>query len=518
MKKMLLAFAMLAGLAFTGAQAQEDPISPPPAKLKNLREQNAYRLQILDTLTTPLNIDPIKRLSEDDILTKKEGFFVTGFPDIEVDPIRGLGIGGTAFFFQNRDSSDPFFYYTPYRYRLSTDFRFFTNGRLQGGLNLDVPYMFGTKWRMRVDALYEFDPNFQYFGIGEQSLRSLEQFDQARTGQPAQSFANIDAYLDNLAQAQTRNGGFITNTHYNEIEIEEMLFNVLPERVWYGGKLRLMFGYEALFTRTNDWTGRIAEEAFFNGQEVEAVNAQTLINKDAIARTGDGSTEGSTWDRFNISGLNAIGNNDWFFTSMLAAALIWDTRDLEPDPSKGTFLEYSHEYSAKWLGSDFSFNKFMVQGQHFQTVAKWRGGKSRLTLAGMAAFGYVWGSNINWLEMFDLSSQAEAGGINVLGGDRSLRAFRESRFVAPAIGLINLEARFRLYDFRALNQHFALGLTPFYDMGRGWDELSRVGLEGWRGAPGIGGRIAWNQSTIIRLDFASGAEGNQFFFGFGHIF
>ncbi|MCC5920351.1 MAG: outer membrane protein assembly factor [Cyclobacteriaceae bacterium] len=501
------------------AVAQEDVFNPPTAKERDLREQNRYRLQIADTITTPFNIDSRKRLSEDDILTKKEGFFVTGFPDVEVDPIRGLGIGGRAFFYQNRDAQDPFFYYTPYRYRLSTDFKYFTNGRLQGGFNLDVPYIFNSPWRLRVDALYEFDPNFQYFGIGEQSKRSLEEMNSARTGQPSPSFNTIDSYLDNLSRASVRNGGFATNTHYNEIEIEEMLYNLLGERVWYGGRLRFMFGYEMLFTRTNDWSGRIAEEAFLSdGTRVEALNEQTLINKDAIARTGDGSTDGSKWDRFNIGGVNEIGNTDWFFTSMLAGALIWDTRDLEPDPSEGVFLQYSHEYSAPWLGSQFDFNKFMVQGQYFNTVARWRGGKSRLTLAGMASIGYVWGSSINWLEMFDLSSQAEAGGINVLGGDRSLRAFRESRFVAPAIGLINLEARFRLYDFNMLNQHFALGLQPFYDMGRGWDDLSRVGFDGWRGAPGIGGRIAWNQSTVVRLDFASGAEGSQFFFGFGHIF
>lgn len=512
--------ACIAMAFFTIANAQESVVAPSDSRLKDLRERNQYRLAIADTVTTPFNIDPRKKLIEDDILTKKEGFFVTGFPDIEVDPIRGLGIGGRAFFYQNRDSKDPFFYYTPYRYRLTTDFKIFANGRVQGGFNLDVPYIFNSPWRLRVDALYESDPNFQYFGIGEQSHRSLGEIDKARTGaSSAPSFSNMDDYLGNLARAQTRNGGFVTNTHYNEIEIEEMLYNFLGEKVWYGGRLRFMFGYEMLFTRTFDWTGRIAEEAFLaDGTEVEAVNQQTLFNKDGIARTGDGSTEGSTWDRFNISGANIGDDNSWFFTSMLAAALIYDTRDLEPDPSKGVFLEYSHEYSASWLGSQFNFNKFMLQGQYFNTVARWRGGKSRLTLAGMASFGYVWGSNINWLEMFDLSSQAEAGGINVLGGDRSLRAFRESRFVAPTIGLINLEARFRLYDFSALNQHFALGLSPFYDLGRGWDNISRVGLSGWRGAPGVGGRIAWNQSTIVRLDFASGAEGSQFFFGFGHIF
>jgi outer membrane protein assembly factor BamA len=203
---------------------------------------------------------------------------------------------------------------------------------------------------------------------------------------------------------------------------------------------------------------------------------------------------------------------------MLAAALIYDTRDYEPDPSKGVFLEYSHEYTASWLGSSFNFNKLMVQGQYIYTPFRWRGDKSRLTLAGLGAFGYIFGPRINFIEMWDLSSQAEAGGILVLGGGRSLRGYREARFLAPTVVLFNLEARLRLYDFRFLKQHIALGVTPFYDFGSVWDRPSDLNFRQWKGAPGIGGRIAWNQSTILRLDYARSREGGQFFFGFGHIF
>ena len=206
------------------------------------------------------------------------------------------------------------------------------------------------------------------------------------------------------------------------------------------------------------------------------------------------------------------------FTSMLAAALIYDTRDFEPDPTKGLFLQYSHEYSAPWLGSQFDFHKYLVQGQVFKTLAHWNNNKGRLTFAGLAAMGHVFGPNVNFVEMRDLSSQAEAGGILVLGGGRSLRGFRESRFLAPAVMLINLELRSRLYDFNMLRQHFSLGVTPFFDMGSVWDKPADINFQQWRGAPGIGARLAWNQSTILRLDYAKSREGGQFFFGFSHIF
>lgn len=473
-----------------------------------LMHKNADRLAILDTLTLPFEISSEKRLSKDDILNKKEGFFVTGLPRFEFDPIRGFGVGGNVFFFQNKTKDDPFFYYTPYRYSINSELFVFENGRIKAAVNLDVPYVFNSKWRFRADAVFWEDPNAQYWGIGRQSLNRLAFSDKSEGSDGSlRRFNRVNDYEDNLRVAvPAANGGFVTDTHFNQFIQREKLFNFLGERVEMGGKLRIMFGYEMLFTAFEDYTGKIAEESFLpNGTSVEAVQRPTLAN----IQKNDG-----TWDRFNLSGFE----DRFQFTSMLAGALIYDTRDLEPDPSKGVFLQYSHEYSAPWLGSQFNFNKFMLQGQVVHTFHRWKNDRNRLTFAGLAAFGHIFGPNINFIEMWDLSSQAEAGGILVLGGGRSVRGFREARFLAPTVGLVNLEMRARLHDFTAFNQHFALGITPFYDFGTVWEGIRDVSLTEFRGAPGIGGRIAWNQSTILRLDYAQSREGGQFFFGFGHIF
>lgn len=470
--------------------------------------KNTDRLAILDTISLPFELSDDKKLSAEDILNKKEGFFVTGLPRFEFDPIRGFGVGGNIFFFQNKTKEDPFFYYTPYRYSINTELFVFENGRIKAAVNLDVPYIFNSKWRLRADAVVWEDPNAQYWGIGRESLARLS-FQDKSTGAEGgvRQFNRVNDYEENLKIAIPGNGGRLqTDTHYNQFIQRELLFNALGERVEMGGKLRLMFGYEALFTAFEDYTGQVAEEAFLaDGTAVEAIQRPTLVNK---------QIQEGTWDRYNLSGFS----DGFKFTSMFAAALIYDTRDLEPDPSKGIFLQYSHEYSAPWLGSDFNFNKFMVQGQFIHTFHRWKNNRNRLTFAGLAALGHIFGPNINFIEMWDLSSQAEAGGILVLGGGRSLRGYREARFLAPTVGLVNLEMRARLHDFNAFNQHFALGITPFYDFGTVWEGLKDIQLNNFRGAPGIGGRIAWNQSTILRLDYAQSFEGGQFFFGFGHIF
>lgn len=502
MRKLLLTLFLLFGYLI---HASSQVIIP---TIREATHPNADRLIIADTISLPFEVSQEKRLSNEDILNKKEGFFVTGLPRFEFDPIRGFGVGGNVFFFQNNDKKDPLFYYTPYRYSVNTEFFVFENGRIRAAINLDIPYILNTKWRLRADAVFWEDPNAQYWGIGRSSLDPLSFSDKSEGnyGQ-GRTFSRLSDYEDNLSRAvPAPGGGYLTDTHYNQFIQREQLYNLLFERVELGGKVRIMFGYEALFTAFEDYTGKVAEEAFLpTGEEVEAINNPTLANK----QINDG-----TWDRFNLSGFS----DSFKFTSMLAAALIYDTRDLEPDPSKGVFLQYSHEYSAPWLGSNFDFNKFMVQGQFIHTFHRWKDGRNRLTFAGLAALGHIFGSNINFIEMWDLSSQAEAGGILVLGGGRSLRGYREARFLAPTVGLVNLEMRAKLYDFNALNQHFALGLTPFYDFGSVWNGLGDINLKRWRGAPGIGGRIAWNQSTILRLDYANSREGSQFFFGFGHIF
>lgn len=451
----------------------------------------------------PFFIDESKRIPEFEREDKKEGTFITGLPRFEFDPIRGFGLGGNAFLFVNNDKNDPFFEYTPYRHRVNAEFFIFENGRVRYALQYDAPYIFNSKWRLRADAVLWEDPEAQYWGIGRNSLNPLE-FTDKSTGE-VRVFNRVDEYEENLARIDS-NGK--TDAYFNNFVQREQLYNLLGERVFAGGKGRFMFGYEALFTSFSSYNQLTVNDALdANGNEVDAVHNPTLV--DIQKANGD-------WEKFNLSGFN--NSNDYLFTSMLAWALIWDTRDFEPDPSKGVFLEYSHEYSAPWLGSQFDFNKFMLQGQFIHTLKRWNNNKSRLTFAGLGAVGHIFGSNINFIEMWDLSSQAEAGGILVLGGERSLRGFREARFLAPTVALVNLEMRARLYDFKLLNQHFSLGVTPFFDFGSVWDKPTDINFKQWKGAPGIGGRVAWNQSTVLRLDYARSSEGGQFFFGFGHIF
>jgi outer membrane protein assembly factor BamA len=458
----------------------------------------------------PFFIHPSKRMSEDELIHKKEGYFVTGLPEIERNPINGLGIGGNIYLYNNKTKDDPFFACTPYRARYAGFFKVFQSGKWNGAINMDFPYLFNSRWRMRIDAVFENDPNFQYYGFGTNTMRPLRFRDKAAGID--REYNQINSYLDNLAIVRAGNSAIgeaalVTDRHYNEVDYTENLYNILGERIFAGGRGRLMFGYELLYIKIRDYFNREAEEAFdADGNEVKGVfNGRTRLTEDYL-----GISPGSPWQKYNIAGYN--GGRE----GIVAFAIMYDTRDFEPDPTKGFLIEYSHEHSRPWLFSQFSFDKNLIQGAYFCRLFPSK--ISRMVLAINGDIGYIWGSKIPFYEAFDLSSQAEAGGTEVLGGARSLRGFREYRFVGPLTALLNVEIRTRIVQKHLFKQHFAFDVMPFFDTGRIWNEIKEFNFRDYRYSYGFGLRLAWNQSTILRADWAFSKESAQFFFGFGHIF
>ncbi|WP_157972188.1 Omp85 family outer membrane protein [Pleomorphovibrio marinus] len=469
-----------------------------------------------DTLELPFPLSKEKRLSFEDIINKKENWYSTGLPEMTIDPIRGLSVGGNAFLFNNNDRDDPFFYYTPYRIRYGVGFRIAQNGRVAGELNIDIPYVFNTKWRLRGDIIYADDPNFQYFGIGEQTLDPLHYQDKLTGNQVNR--ARFNDYAHNLAITRPGRLSTIgedptrtyTDLHYNEVDYNQFLVGLVAERSFFEGRMRLMVGLEYLNIGITHYDFQNVPGAIdpITGEEKTAIQGQTRITEDFRQQSID--AEGSFWARHNIGGY------DGGRIMLLQTGLMWDTRDLEPDPSSGFFAELAQEVSYGWMGSEFDFTKHLVQGVFYEKLFPRH--LSKTVLTGRLAVGYVRGNNIPFTEVLDLWGSSEGGGIPVLGGARALRGYRESRFAGMVTTLANLEIRSRFHQMRIWNQHLAFYAVPFFDAGRVYDSFANIEMRNFRYNPGLGARIAWNQATILRLDYARSQEDSQFFFVFGHTF
>lgn len=428
----------------------------------------------------PAYVSRKKRMSDKDLAKKRQGFFVTGLPFFSSDPLNGVGGGATGYIHFNGSRGDPFFPYTPYKARLGITGQYTTGNAAAVVLKLDVPFVAGTAWRLKVDGKYESSPNNLYFGLTEETLGPLPQ----------------GSYKDHArALGVARPGGpgeapRVADVLFHQFLEKEWMLNLKAERLIFDGNWRILAGYEIqhLSYRT------------FEGTEVEATDPAT----GAKIKVPNGKSQ--LRDDFEAGRVFGLQGGR---VSLVQLSLMYDTRDFEPDPTRGLFVELGSEHSARYLGSEFDFTKMLLQVRHFQPILP--SIFSRMVLATRLGYGTIFSEKAPFFEFQDQWS-AE-GSIRALGGSQTLRGFKANRFLGRTVGFANIELRYRFADFDLGGQNFTLGAAPFVDLGTIGDRILVVAPE-LRVAGGAGLRIGWNRSTVIVLDGAFSKEDRQFFVNF----
>ncbi|MBN8216634.1 MAG: BamA/TamA family outer membrane protein [Spirochaetes bacterium] len=99
----------------------------------------------------------------------------------------------------------------------------------------------------------------------------------------------------------------------------------------------------------------------------------------------------------------------------------------------------------------------------------------------------------------------------MLGGSDGVRGVPEGRIQGRIRSIGNIECRVMPARFTLFGQRFETGFTAFLDAGRAWaDWKSRSDLDGeglglhW--GTGLGWRLRWGESVLIRMDFAYAPE------------
>ncbi len=432
-----------------------------------------------------------KRMNDKDLAKKKEGFFFTGIPDFSSDPVTGFGFGARTNFYWNGQRENPLFAYTPYLMKLKANAAYYTSNAHELALSLDIPYYKGTRWRFKIDFKAQQNPANLYFGLTEKTLGNLRlPSDETRT------FSTYKQY--DRARKMLRPGGvgeadFVTDALSNRFRETEYMLNLKADYALGNGKWRVMGGYEIQHLAYKTFEGTRAEAIDpATGHEIEAPNGISLLRRD--------------FDQGLISGL------DGGWVSIVQSALIYDTRDFEPDPTCGAYFEIANEYSGKYIGSEFDFNKLMLQARYYQKLPF----GPRTVLAGRIAVGNIFRNRAPFFEFQDQWSPD--GSINALGGRYSLRGYRANRFLARSLWFTNVELRTRIADAKIGSQTFGFSLAPFFDAGTVRDRWQNLNFDKVKTSYGAGMRIAWNQSTLLSFDYGISREDKLFFFGIGQVF
>jgi outer membrane protein assembly factor BamA len=445
----------------------------------------------------PFAIADEKRLSDEDLADKKEGAFVTGIPDLSFDPLNGFGLGAEGYLTFNGKRDDPFFAYTPYRRRIEVAAFVTTKLTREFRVALDEPYLLDTKWRLRAEAAYEVNPNQLYFGTTERTLQNLGSLLPASSPYADRSVGSYDAYTRRLATIRPGGPGeaaLVADNLYDYYTKDEKILNVSLEHAYFDGRVRAVGGFEVAFLNIGHDDGKRAEATdAATGASMKVANGRTRLTEDQQAGRIHGASGG--------------------LVTILQSGLVYDTRDLEPDPSRGIFAEATNELSTSWLGSAFTFDKLFLHAKFYYSLFPKT--FSKLVLAGRIGAGNTFGA----APFFEFADQwSTEGSIEGLGGFHSLRGYKQSRFMGRTMAFANIELRYRFAQAKVLGHTFGFMLLPFFDVGGVWDKPSRVNVANLRYSEGAGLRLAWNQSTIVAFDYAFSEEDHQFFLELNHAF
>lgn len=422
------------------------------------------------------------QLTPEDLARKNEGGYFTGLPLVSYSTDIGLGGGARGYYYWNGTRGDPRFAQTPYLHRVFLQAFASTRGLQFHWLDYDAPRLMGSPYRVRSQLIFGRNINSNYFGLGDAALLPLRFPGQDRT---------FDSYAD-YTEAQRRIVDGVAYTKYDQYELIRPVFVASVERLLLDDKVRLLAGYGFTYAVIRDYTGKQVDAVDGGGGDTEAPSAPTRLRADCDAGRligCDGGREG-----------------------FLRLGISYDTRDFEPDPNSGVFADLALDAATVALGSEYDYLRLLGAVRGYWSPAP---KVTDLVLAGRGLLQFqTAGTPFFSLDSLPFTEDFRNG----LGGHRTLRGFRQNRFVGRTMAAVTGEVRWTFARFTLARQKLALIAVPFLDVGRSFDHAGKLTFSDWRPSYGGALRISWNLATIVTADYGRSDEDTGLYINFGHIF
>lgn len=439
------------------------------------------RRVLLVVLATAIGSAHADRLKPADLARKNERGYLTGLPLFAYSTDIGLGFGARAYYYWNGTRDDSRFATTPYLHRVFLQGFVSTRGIQYHWLDYDAPRIADSPYRLRGQLAFGRNITSNYFGHGNAALAQLT-FPGSST---------FDSFADYTTAQQQITGGQ-TFAKYDQFDLQKPVALGSIERLFAGDHVRVLGGLGFSYATIRDYTGKQVDALDAAGNATTATQAPTRLREDCDAGKlvgCDGGREG--WLRLGVS---------------------YDTRDFEPDPNTGVFAELAMDLATAALGSEYDYLRMLAAVRGYWSPAA---SKIDLVLAGRAFLEIqTAGTPFHGLDALPFTEDFHLG----LGGHRTIRGYRQDRFVGRTMAATTAEVRWTFWRFRAVKQKFALIAVPFFDLGRSFDSSKQLSFADWRAGYGGALRISWNLATVITIDYGLSAEDTGFYINFGHIF
>lgn len=197
--------------------------------------------------------------------------------------------------------------------------------------------------------------------------------------------------------------------------------------------------------------------------------------------------------------------------TQVKVGLIYDSRNHDSDPTRGLNIEATLVAAPDVIDREgYSHAGFTFVGSHYVPVVG-----DKLTLAyRLGAQFKLWGeipyyftNNINTLFFRKLYTEG-------LGGNASVRGINRNGVLGNGFAWLNTELRWRIFNFRLINQNWGIAINPFFDAGQivqpyRLEEHQRLGGAYYSDNPetlhctaGCGLKLVMNHNMVVSFEAA----------------
>ena len=199
-------------------------------------------------------------------------------------------------------------------------------------------------------------------------------------------------------------------------------------------------------------------------------------------------------------------------TNFLRMGLLWDTRDQEIGPQRGTWAEVLVQRVDKGLGATEDFTRWTTTVRQYVPVS------SRVVFAQrLIAQGIDGDAPFDEFATIQSSFKQQEG----LGGSGSIRGIPKDRYIGKALFVSSSELRWRALDFSLFGRPSFLALSGFADAGRVWADRfdASTMLSDLHVGYGGGVRMGFGPSFIVATDVGhSSASKAAVYVGLGWMY
>ena len=263
-----------------------------------------------------------------------------------------------------------------------------------------------------------------------------------------------------------------------------------------------------------DFTGEIVKNFYWEaGYNLSWTRTQSFVPSEYSVLGGT-----SLFDLYKAWGIISEDEANGGLTSSLRFGLMYDSRNVENNPTRGIWAEAHVIAAPKWLGTTHEHYRYCATFRHYVPIIQ-----DKLTFAYRLGYQGTFGNSAPWYTLPFYTNMGIKADSDGFGGYRTVRGLMLNRVQGLDTGFYNIEMRWKFIDFKLWKQNIAFSLSAFTDgahVFRGYDMSlnaapgatgEQIDLydnfvfnrkDGLHASAGAGLRFIMNQNFIVAFEGA----------------